>query len=201
MELMKVILTMGGAGMGNLNIEDEWDVLSKINKSRRKKLMKFLKEHQGEEARIIPAVPRDDIPKSNKEDRGTMAFFFVSRNVYYKDRMDFFTLVDILDADKKETLIKLYKPKGTMLEFLGQEEAVPSYDPAKQYVIDREKVGRPRRVLSDSEKLKIRQLRCQGKGYNAIAKEMRISNRRVINECRRQDGHDESTLHLGEEDS
>ena len=170
--------------MDGLNVYDEWDVLSKINKSKRKELMAFLKEHQGEEAKIIPAVPRDDIPKDSRKDKGTMAFFFVARNIYHADRMDFFTLVDILDKDKEETFIKLYKQRGDILEFLGQEEAVQAYDPQKQYIVDREKVGRPKRILSDLEKSQIQALRSQGKGYNAIAKELKISNRLVISECK-----------------
>ena len=168
-----------------MDIQDEWEVLDKINKSKRKELMAFLREHQGEGAKIIPAVPRDDIPTNSRKDKGTIAFFFVARNIYDTNRMDFFTLIDTLDADKKETLIKLYKQRSTMLKFLGQEEIVPAYDPQKQYVVDREKVGRPKRVLSDSEKAKIDELREQGKGYNAIARELKVSNRLIIKHCQK----------------
>ena len=168
-----------------MDIQDEWEVLDRINKSKRKELMAFLREHQGEEAKIIPAVSRDDIPTNSRKDKGTIAFFFVARNIYDANRMDFFTLIDTLDADKKETLIKLYKQRSTMLKFLGQEEAAPAYDPQKQYVVDREKVGRPKRVLSDSEKAKIDELREQGKGYNAIARELKVSNRLIIKHCQK----------------
>ena len=59
------------------------------------------------------------------------------------------------------------------------------WDPQKQYVVDREKVGRPKRVLSDSEKAKIDELREQGKGYNAIARELKVSNRLIIKHCQK----------------
>ena len=59
-----------------------------------------------------------------------------------------------------------------------------AYDPEKQYVVDRDKVGRPRRVLSDEEQANISRLRGQGMSINAIAKELSINNRRVMEYCK-----------------
>ena len=60
-----------------------------------------------------------------------------------------------------------------------------AYDPEKQYVVSRDKVGRPRRVLSDAEQADISRLREQGMSINAIAKELGINNRRVMEYCRK----------------
>ena len=64
-------------------------------------------------------------------------------------------------------------------------QAKKSYDPEKQYVLSRDKVGRPHRVLSDEEQANIRRLREQGMSINAISKELSINNRRVMEYCRK----------------
>ena len=60
----------------------------------------------------------------------------------------------------------------------------PTYDPDKQYVLDRNKVGRPRRVLSDKERADILELRSHGMSINDISMSLGINNRRVMECCK-----------------
>ncbi len=60
-----------------------------------------------------------------------------------------------------------------------------TYDPDKQYVVDRQKSGRPRRVLTESEEADISRLRAQGMSINAISKELKINNRKVMEYCKK----------------
>ena len=104
-----------------------------------------------------------------------------------------------LPADKKEKYQESFREVavnvGILKEALGfvekrqqkKEATAPTgkaYDPEKQYVVNRDRVGRPRRVLSDEEQANIRRLRGQGMSINAIAKELGINNRRVMEYCK-----------------
>ncbi|WP_303814164.1 hypothetical protein [Selenomonas ruminantium] len=64
------------------------------------------------------------------------------------------------------------------------KEIKKQYNPQKQYLVDREKIGRPRRILKEEEKKAIEALRKSGKSINDIAKELRLSNRLVMEYCR-----------------
>jgi len=64
------------------------------------------------------------------------------------------------------------------------KEIKKQYNPQKQYLVDREKIGRPRRILKEEEKKAIEALRKSGKSINDIAKELRLSNRLVMEFCR-----------------
>jgi len=167
---------------------DDDGVLERLNKAKRKKLMAFLKQHGTEDSRIIPA---SDLPKNNRTDKGTIAVFFVGQNIYYPEYQDFFCLVDTLDKDGKETFMDFYKRQSVIAELLGIDQTPtatnePTYDPRTQYIVERDKVGRPKRTLSDTEKAKIDELRAQGKGYNAIAKELKVSNRLIMRHCQKR---------------
>ena len=65
-----------------------------------------------------------------------------------------------------------------------QDDKAATYDPTKQYVVDRHKVGRPHRILTDAEQANIRKLRSQGMSINAISRELGINNRRVMEYCK-----------------
>ena len=174
---------------------DEYGILEKINKSKRKKLMAFLKEHDRYEAdfeaRIMPAGSRDDLPESNRKDKGTIILFFYAQNLYNAEYKDFYTLVDTL-VDGEEKLIKAYKRLPALLEFIGVEaeqdeqekQLGQTYDPTKQYIVSREKAGRPKHIITEEEAQQIRALRADGLSINAISKQMRISNRQIMAFCR-----------------
>ena len=171
---------------------DEYGILEKINKSKRKKLMAFLKEHDRYEAdfeaKIMPAGSRDDLPESNRKDKGTIIIFFYAQNLYNTEYKDFYTLVDTL-VDGEEKLTKAYKRLPALLEFIGveaEQEKQPghTYDPTKQYLVSRDKAGRPKHIITEAEAQQIRALRAGGLSINAISKQLGISNRQIMAFCR-----------------
>lgn len=102
-------------------------------------------------------------------------------------------LIDI-PASKTEKIKERIKIVAVNVDILAQaigrsepadkSKGQTSYDPTKQYVLDRAKVGRPHRILTDEEQAGIRRLRSQGLSINAIAKELGINNRRVMEYCK-----------------
>lgn len=94
-----------------------------------------------------------------------------------------FREVDIDVAILKEALGFVEKRKQKSKE--DTKATGKSYDPEKQYVVSREKVGRPRRVLSYEEQASIQRLRDKGMSINAISKELGINNRRVMEYCKK----------------
>lgn len=58
------------------------------------------------------------------------------------------------------------------------------FDPDRYLVMDKKKMGRPRRQLTDQEKDKILAMRAEGLSINAIAKEMRVNNKVIMKFCR-----------------
>lgn len=101
---------------------------------------------------------------------------------------------DAMDGDMEEETEIFRLPEKAMIAMLRamspsyDEMAAalekPSYDPSKQYVIDRAKVGRPHRVLSDKERADILELRSHGMSINDISKVLGINNRRVMECCK-----------------
>lgn len=131
-------------------------------------------------------------PKNKRQDNGKLVILEVREDG--KGRI----LTD-LPADRKEKFYESFSEVAIdvsiLREALGfvykrqqkKEATAPAgkaYDPEKQYVVDRDKVGRPRRILSDAEQADISRLRGQGMSINAIAKELGINNRRVMEYCK-----------------
>ena len=67
------------------------------------------------------------------------------------------------------------KPSWRQQKKEGMAPTGKAYDPKKQYVVNRDRVGRPHRVLSDEEQADISRLSGQGMSINAIAKEQKAS--------------------------
>ena len=105
-----------------------------------------------------------------REDTGTVILFMITKSKYTERNSDFFVLMDTIDKVGTETFKHSSHRLEQLKDFLGIE-------PPK-------KGGRPRRILTDEEKERIRELREQGRGYNAIAKELKVSNRIVIECCK-----------------
>ena len=174
---------------------DEYGILEKINKSKRKKLMVWLKQHDTDGAKIIPAINSNDLPKNPKADKGTMALFCTGQSIY-SHKQGFWCLVDILDHKGRENFMDFYKRQSAILELMDiepteeqqerQEGQSDSYDPKMQYVISRAKTGRPKRILSESEKEQIAELRAQGKGIAYIARTLKASNRFIMDYLKSQ---------------
>ena len=155
---------------------DSEGVLPRLNRSKRKKLFSFLKEHDKGDCRVIPA---SEIPTSNRADNGAVALMMAGQNIYHEEYMDFWVLIDTLDSDGQETFQKIYKRQSVILELLGAGGT--RYNPDTQYVLAREAEGRgrPRRELTQQEKDSIDDMRRQGAGLNRIAKELHIGARKV----------------------
>ena len=99
------------------------------------------------------------------------AIFFIT--------LDTTNVIHLASSEPNLSFVEKRQQKKELLAPAGKV-----YDPEKQYVVNREKVGRPRRVLSDEEQANIRRLRGQGMSINAIAKELGINNRRVMEYCK-----------------
>lgn len=152
-------------------MQDTHDILGRINKSKRKQLVAFIREKDGgdEEAVIIPAGSRDDLPKDNRHDKGTLAIILLGFSPW-SDKRGFWILIDELAQDGKEKLTKYYKSCADVAELVGS----PSEAPAQK------KAGRKRRILTDEEKKHIDELRAQGVGIAKIARELKTSNRLIM---------------------
>lgn len=161
---------------------------SRLAKTNREKLFKARKSNA--EYYLIGG----ERPKSNRQDLGQLVILEVREDG--KGRI----LTD-LPTDKKEKYQESFREISIDVEILKEALGFvekrqqkkelqttaatgKAYDPKKQYVVDREKVGRPRRVLSDEEQAGISRLRAQGMSINAIAKELGINNRRVMEYCK-----------------
>ena len=61
------------------------------------------------------------------------------------------------------------------------------YNPSTHYTVKRirEGAGRPRRVLTEQEQTSISTLRAQGMSINAIAQQLKISNRLIMAYCKK----------------
>ena len=161
---------------------------SRLAKTNREKLFKARKSNA--EYYLIGG----ERPKNKRQDFGNLVILEVREDG--KGR-----IITDLPADKKEKYQERFREMlidvKILKEALGfvekrqlkkeQQATSPAgktYDPKKQYVVDREKVGRPRRVLSDEEQANISRLRAQGMSINAISKELGINNRRVMEYCK-----------------
>lgn len=150
-------------------MQDLENIMVKVNKSKRRKLMAFIKEYDKgeEEATIIPAGSRDELPKTKRQDKGTLAIILVGISPY-NGKKGLWVLIDTIDKDGKETLTKYYKPAAIIAELVGS----PSGRPIK--------AGRKKRIFTDEEKQRIAELRAQGVGIARIARELKTSNRLIM---------------------
>ena len=144
-------------------------ILTKINKSKRKKLVHFIIDHDKDGKASLFDVSTH-VLTTPRQDIGTVIFFMKSNSIYQVGTANFYVLLDTIDKDGKETFKYSHHAPEQISNFLGIK-------PPK-------KGGRPRRTLTDEEKERIRELREQGRGYNAIAKELKVSNRLVIEYCK-----------------
>ena len=66
-------------------------------------------------------------------------------------------------------------------------KAKNTYDPKKQYVVNREKTGRPKHTITPEEETIIMEMRKQGIGINKISKYLKINNRQIMELCHKID--------------
>ncbi len=153
-------------------MQDVEGILERINKSKRRLLMKFLNEHDGEEARLLPAGGM--IPESPRKDYGPICLILVARNIYMSDYTDYFTILDTLEQNGSEKFQRFYKRAPEV-----QHHLFPSSEPQPP-AVPQKKGGRPRRIFTDEEKKRIRDLHAQGLSIKFLAEIFVTSNRKIM---------------------
>ncbi len=114
--------------------------------------------------------------KYKSENRG---FYFKSNDssVEFRESISFLKWKAIENKDYKIAVIESNSDNIITVN----NKSAHTYDPATEYVVKREKAGRPRKPLTEEQKNEIRSMREEGLSINEIAKKLNISNRRVIN--------------------
>lgn len=161
-----------------------------INKSRRKKLVDFIKRARLDlrmperEVEVMPLCgwyEYEDPAKERRKDNGEIKAFVKMKNVV-------FMIFDKLE-DGAEDFSRLAFDQ-TLFEFLGESLAAAAVTPQPQQpqIVKKDGTpfagfngGRRKKELTDEEKARIREMRKAGKNVNAIARDLHISNR-VISE-------------------
>lgn len=162
-----------------------------INKSRRKKLVDFIKRARLDlrmperEVEVMPLCgwyEYEDPAKERRKDNGEIKAFVKMKNVV-------FMIFDKLEDGKEDCSCITFDAE--LFEFLGESlaaAAVTQTQPQPSQIVKKDGTpfagfngGRKRKVLTDAEKARILELRKAGNNVNAIARELHISNR-VISE-------------------
>lgn len=176
--------------MKNLRrIVDYPTFVESINKSKRKKLVDFVKRARLDlrmperEVEVMPLCgwyEYEDPAKERRKDSGEIKAFVRMKDVV-------FMIFDKLEDGKEDCSCITFDAE--LFEFLGESlaaAAVTQRQPQQPIKKDGTPFlgfngGRKKRGLTAEEKARIREMRKAGKNVNAIARELHISNR-VISE-------------------
>lgn len=167
------------------------DFADSINKSRRKKLVDFVKRARLElrmperEVEVMPLCgwyEYEDPAKERRKDSGEIKAFVKMKNVV-------FMIFDKLEDGKEDCSCITFDAE--LFDFLGESLAAAAVTPQptqQPQIVKKDGTpfagfngGRRKKVLTAEEKARIVAMRKDGKNVNAIAKELHISNR-VISE-------------------
>ena len=167
------------------------DFADSINKSRRKKLVDFVKRARLElrmperEVEVMPLCgwyEYEDPAKEKRKDSGEIKAFVKMKNVV-------FMIFDKLEDGKEDCSCITFDAE--LFDFLGESLAAAAVTPQptqQPQIVKKDGTpfagfngGRRKKVLTAEEKARIVAMRKDGKNVNAIAKELHISNR-VISE-------------------
>lgn len=164
-----------------------------INKSRRKKLVDFIKRSRLDlrmperEVEVMPLCgwyEYEDPVRERRKDSGEIKAFIKMKNVV-------FMIFDKLEDGKEDCSCITFDAE--LFEFLGESLAAAAVtqtqtQPQPSQIVKKDGTpfagfngGRKKRGLTAEEKARIREMRKAGKNVNAIARELHISNR-VISE-------------------
>ena len=162
-----------------------------INKSKRKKLVDFVKRERlnlrmpEREVEVMPLCgwyEYADPAKERRKDSGEIKAFIRMKNVV-------FMIFDKLEDGKEDCSCITFDAE--LFEFLGDSlaaAAVTQTQPQPSQIVKKDGTpfagfngGRRKKVLTAEEKARIVAMRKDGKNVNAIARELHISNR-VISE-------------------
>ena len=153
-------------------------VMEQIVKSRRRELHDHLSNMKRRHSRDARAMPLTDLHSRRKSGRIVL---LLSAPKSARTGRDFFVVTDELWEDGTEVLQSSRIDETEVLAFLGVGvSSLPTYDPEREYIVNREKAGRPRRTLTPAQEREIRALHADGMGINALALRFHVSNRRII---------------------
>ena len=153
---------------------EEW--LGWINKTARPKMAAFLRENIG--GKILKTVPRE-------KDKGeAITLTMAAINPWHGTDGVYFAFSQVINGQdgRKEIFGDGYASMENLLILHGKDLA--GYNPAKEYTVSRAKTGRPRAILTDDEKARIKAWRQDKRGYNRIAADLRRSNRLIMAYCK-----------------
>lgn len=167
------------------------DFVVSINKSKRKKLVDFVKRERlnlrmpEREVEVMPLCgwyEYADPAKERRKDSGEIKAFVKMKNVV-------FMVFDKLEDGKEDCSCITFDAE--LFDFLGDSlaaAAVAQTQPQPSQIVKKDGTpfagfngGRRKKVLTAEEKARIVAMRKDGKNVNAIARELHISNR-VISE-------------------
>lgn len=167
------------------------DFVVSINKSKRKKLVDFVKRERlnlrmpEREVEVMPLCgwyEYADPAKERRKDSGEIKAFIRMKNVV-------FMIFDKLEDGKEDCSCITFDAE--LFDFLGESlaaAAVTQTQPQPSQIVKKDGTpfagfngGRRKKSLTDEEKARIIAMRKDGKNVNVIARELHISNR-VISE-------------------
>ena len=162
-----------------------------INTKARPELAAIMKKKHKKDTSLLFHLLQGEVGKSyvdtmiileeTLKNGGWSDYRLIKDNAMYGDEKE---EIEIFRLPQKAmfALVKSFAPEEDLESEPSNE---PTYNPKSQYVVSREKVGRPRRILSDEEQANIQKLRDKGMSINAISKELGINNRRVMEYCKK----------------
>lgn len=148
---------------------DDREILPRLNKSKRKKLMSFLNQLDNvPEGEAVIMSAGGELPADNRKDDGRSVYLYVSAKGIYGGGL--YLLVDSFTKND-ETFRQMSKKKTAVLELLGVDKP-----PAEE----KKRAGRKKRILTDEERAMIDELHQQGIGIGRIATRLHTSNSRIM---------------------
>lgn len=155
------------------------ELLGKVNKARRKELVKFLYKNCSEQGPcIIERIGGNQFTDS-RHDKGQIILLVICPSVYHQGVMNVWTIFDTLDNNMQETFDEGFIRCNDLIDTMKDAGAIK-----KRRIDGAHAGGRPVRTLNDTERQRIDTERAAGKSINSIAKEMGISNRLVMKHCK-----------------
>lgn len=145
------------------------EVLERINKSRRKKLVSFLRDFVRYEDEAGVDIT---LPESPRSDTGDLMLVLRAPNRYQPGQVAIYAVYDRIFREE-ENFCTFYRDRAALLDFLGAEPA-----PAAPVKIRRESTGRP--VLYGEESAAtVQRLRAEGESIRGIAAALGMSTATV----------------------
>ena len=170
-----------------------------INKRDREMMARWLMEHSDGKTMNKPPEGRDCgqpvfCMMAAMDYHGNKVYFAVYGNVLHLPngksikRRELFVANEI-KGEELLNLLVLHGEEPQAKQYTAQDnhtQGTATYNPEIEYVVSREKTGRPRATLTEEEKAQIKAWRQDKRGYNRIAADLRRSNRLVMAYCKQE---------------